>query len=163
MRIRFDKSKWVKGKLFSVIYEVREDEEGDYCHIEYFLDKSTGILTGSYNKYHSKRIGRPASSPSSWWAILSVLRGWENCFQKTRMFFGMSGSRNNFEANNIFPNVPPQSWKRQQEKWVVSHKTRYHFTLVKLRNSAEMDQEVYQRVLDFCSENEEEEGKTRNA
>ena len=23
---------WVKGKLFSVIYEVREDEEGDYCH-----------------------------------------------------------------------------------------------------------------------------------
>ena len=26
-----------------------------------------------------------------------------------------------------------------------------------------MDQEVYQRILDFCSENEEEEGKTRNA
>ena len=23
---------WVKGKLFSVIYEVREDEEGDYYH-----------------------------------------------------------------------------------------------------------------------------------
>ncbi len=23
---------WVKGKLFSVIYEIREDEEGDYYH-----------------------------------------------------------------------------------------------------------------------------------
>ena len=23
---------WVKGKLFSVIYEIREDEEGEYYH-----------------------------------------------------------------------------------------------------------------------------------
>ncbi len=45
----------------------------------------------------------------------------------------------------------------------ITDKMRYHFTLVKLRNSAEMDQEVYQRLLDFCSENKEEEGKTRNA
>jgi len=31
----------------------------------------------------------------------------------------------------------------------ITDKRRYHFTLVKLRNSAEMDQEVYQRVGDF--------------
>ena len=24
---------WVKGKLYSVIYEVREDEEGEYYHL----------------------------------------------------------------------------------------------------------------------------------
>jgi len=24
---------WVKGKLYSVIFEVREDAEGDFCHL----------------------------------------------------------------------------------------------------------------------------------
>ena len=24
---------WVEGNLYSVIYEVREDEEGEYCHL----------------------------------------------------------------------------------------------------------------------------------
>jgi uncharacterized DUF497 family protein len=24
---------WVKGKLYSVIYEIREDEDGEYCHL----------------------------------------------------------------------------------------------------------------------------------
>ena len=31
---------WVKGKLFSVIYEIREDEEGEYYHFVTLL-KST--------------------------------------------------------------------------------------------------------------------------
>ena len=38
---------------------------------------------------------------------------------------------------------------------IITDKTRYHFTLVKLRNSAEMDQEVYQRVLAHSTEKEE--------
>jgi len=37
----------------------------------------------------------------------------------------------------------------------ITDETRYHFTLVKLRNCAEMDQEVYQRVLAFSAEKEE--------
>ena len=37
----------------------------------------------------------------------------------------------------------------------IADKARYHFTLVKLRNSAEMDQEVYQRVLALSTEKEE--------
>ncbi|MDM8550343.1 BrnT family toxin [Desulfobacterales bacterium HSG2] len=24
---------WVRGRLYSVIYEVREDDEGEYCHL----------------------------------------------------------------------------------------------------------------------------------
>lgn len=24
---------WVKGKLYSVIFEVREDKKGEYCHL----------------------------------------------------------------------------------------------------------------------------------
>jgi len=24
---------WVKGKIYSVIYEIREDDEGEYCHL----------------------------------------------------------------------------------------------------------------------------------
>ena len=31
---------WAKGKLYSVIYEIREDEEGEYCHLD-TLWKST--------------------------------------------------------------------------------------------------------------------------
>ena len=45
-------------------------------------------------KDHSKPLVRLASCLPSWQAMLSVLRCWENSFEKTRTSFGRSGSRN---------------------------------------------------------------------
>ena len=41
---------WVKGKLFSVIYEVREDREGEYYHLV-TLWKSTKREEMLYEEY----------------------------------------------------------------------------------------------------------------
>jgi uncharacterized DUF497 family protein len=41
---------WVKGKLFSVIYEVREDDEGEYYHLV-TLWKSTKQEEKLYEEY----------------------------------------------------------------------------------------------------------------
>ena len=50
---------WVKGKLFLVIYEVREDEEGDYYHFV-TLWKSTprrkNFMKKTYNKPTADKI-----------------------------------------------------------------------------------------------------------
>ena len=44
---------WVKGILYSVIYEIREDEEGEYYHLV-TLWKSTKQETELYENYVQK-------------------------------------------------------------------------------------------------------------
>ena len=41
---------WVKGKLYTVIYEVREDDEGEYYHLV-TLWKSTKQEENLYEQY----------------------------------------------------------------------------------------------------------------
>ncbi len=41
---------WVKGMLYSVIYELREDEAGEYCHLV-TLWKSTKQEAKLYEEY----------------------------------------------------------------------------------------------------------------
>ncbi len=64
-------------------------------------------------KDHSKPLVRLASYLPSWQVMLSVLRCWENSYQKTRMFFGMSGSRNIRKQIRLYTQlIPPPSLKR---------------------------------------------------
>jgi len=44
---------WVKGKLFSVIYEVREDDRGEYYHLVTFWP-STGQEKRLYEEFSRK-------------------------------------------------------------------------------------------------------------
>ncbi len=60
----------------------------------------------------SKGIIRLASRPSSWWAIISFLRGWENSFQKNRDVFWNVWEPQYQQANNIFPNDPSTILKK---------------------------------------------------
>ncbi len=54
-----------------------------------------------------KGIVRPASCLPSWQTMLSVLRCCTNSFQKTRMFFGASGSRDIRKQIMFFLTPPP--------------------------------------------------------
>ena len=120
----------LRGKEKTQIRNGGDEEAGSfkktvrYC-ISPFLQIEPGIATGSHKKDHSKQLVRLASRLLSWQAIISVLRGWENSFQKTRTFFGMSGSRNIRKQIMLYAQlIPPPSWKQQQEKirgslWLV--------------------------------------------
>ena len=41
---------WIKGKLYSVIFEIREDEVGEYCHLV-TLWKATSQEVKLYEKH----------------------------------------------------------------------------------------------------------------
>ncbi len=105
----------LRGKEKTQIRNGGDEEAGSfkktvrYC-ISPFLQIEPGIATGSHKKDHSKQLVRLASRLLSWQAIISVLRGWENSFQKTRTFFGMSGSRNIRKQIMLYAQlIPPPS------------------------------------------------------
>ena len=92
-----ERSGWESGKL---------QENRPILYFSISSDR-TSIVTGSYKKYHSKPIIRLASCLPSWQAFLSFLRGWENSYQKTGTFFGVSGSRSIRKQIIFSLTIPP--------------------------------------------------------